>query len=410
MTTAIRMALRQFRQHPSFALITILVLGLGVGAATTIYTIVESVVLRPLPYSEPDRLVTIWDTNVGEARLHDPISPVNFSDQRELDVFEDAAAWWRPGVNLIDPGIDPVRVNTIEVSGNLFDLLGVRPQIGAGLAGGPLFVNNELVAVISDRLWRTRYSADPSIVGKQLSFNDTPYTILGVMPAGFHYPDDIDVWERLRWDMTQHSRQARFMEAVARLSQGTTIEQAQSAVDALWTRLETESRDTNNSTGPGWGSRLIPLLDEQLGYYRPALFVLFGAVGLLLVIGVLNVGTLLLTRALSREREIAVRIAMGAAPRQLVTQLIGGELRAVARRCCRWTGRRRCGLAGARSAHPRRDPAPVGSTDRLGVHRRRARRRLRDHRVLRARACGDSPARPAHHGPQVWRAWQLERR
>ena len=110
MTTAIRMALRQFRQHPSFALITILVLGLGVGAATTIYTIVESVVLRPLPYSEPDRLVTIWDTNVGEARLHDRISPVNFSDQRELDVFEDAAAWWRPGVNLIDPGIDPVRV------------------------------------------------------------------------------------------------------------------------------------------------------------------------------------------------------------------------------------------------------------------------------------------------------------
>ena len=221
MTTAIRMALRQFRQHPSFALITILVLGLGVGAATTIYTIVESVVLRPLPYSEPDRLVTIWDTNVGEARLHDPISPVNFSDQRELDVFEDAAAWWRPGVNLIDPGIDPVRVNTIEVSGNLFDLLGVRPQIGAGLpVGGPLFVNNELVAVISDRLWRTRYSADPSIVGKQLSFNDTPYTILGVMPAGFHYPDDIDVWERLRWDMTQHSRQARFMEAVARLVAG----------------------------------------------------------------------------------------------------------------------------------------------------------------------------------------------
>ena len=221
MTTAIRMALRQFRQHPSFALITILVLGLGVGAATTIYTIVESVVLRPLPYSEPDRLVTIWDTNVGEARLHDRISPVNFSDQRELDVFEDAAAWWRPGVNLIDPGIDPVRVNTIEVSGNLFDLLGVRPQIGAGLpVGGPLFVNNELVAVISDRLWRTRYSADPSIVGKQLSFNDTPYTILGVMPAGFHYPDDIDVWERLRWDMTQHSRQARFMEAVARLVAG----------------------------------------------------------------------------------------------------------------------------------------------------------------------------------------------
>jgi predicted permease len=322
-TTAVRMALRQFRQHPGFALITIVVLGLGVGAATTIYSVVESVVLRPLPYEEPDRLVTIWDTHVGEERLHDPISPVNFGDQRELDVFEDAAAWWRPGVNLVDPGLDPVRVNTIEVSGNLFDVLGVRPQIGAGFPmDGPLFVTNELVAVISDRLWRTRYSADPSIVGKQLNFNDTPYTILGVMPVGFRYPDDIDVWERLRWDMTEHSRQARFMEAVARLSPGTTFAQAQSAIDTLWTRLETESADTNNSTGAGWGSRLIPLLDEQLGYYRPALLVLFGAVGLLLVIGVLNVGTLLLTRALSREREIAIRIAMGASPRQLVAQLM----------------------------------------------------------------------------------------
>lgn len=322
-STAIRSALRQLRQDPGFALTTTLVMGLGVAAATTIYTVVDSVVLRPLPYEEPHRLVTIWDTNVGERRFHDPISPVNFSDQRELDVFEDAAAWWRPGINLIDPGLDPIRVNTIEVSGNLFDLLGVRPQVGPGFPkGGPIFVNNEFVAVISDRLWRTRYSADPSIIGKQLSFNDTPYTILGVMPPGFRYPDDVDVWERLRWDMTQHSRQAHFMEAVARLSDDTTIEQAEAAVDALWTRLETETAGTRNTTGIGWGSRLIPLLDEQLGYYRPALFVLFGAVGLLLVIGVLNVATLLVTRALSREREVALRIALGASPRQLISQLI----------------------------------------------------------------------------------------
>ena len=322
-STALRSAFRQIRQRPGFALTTTLVLGLGVGAATTIYSVVDSVVLRPLPYEEPHRLVTIWDTNVGEGRFHDPLSPVNFSDQRELDVFDDAAAWWRPGINLVDPGLDPVRVNTIEVSGNLFDLLGVRPQIGPGFPeGGPLFVNNELVAVISDRLWRSRYSADPSIIGKQLSFNDTPYTILGVMPPGFHYPDDVDVWERLRWDMTQHSRQAHFMEAVARLSDGTTLEQAQSAIDALWIRIETETTGTQNTPGVGWGSRLIPLLDEQLGYYRPALFVLFGAVGLLLVIGVLNVATLLVTRALSREREVALRIAIGASPRQLMSQLM----------------------------------------------------------------------------------------
>ena len=146
--------------------------------------------------------------------------------------------------------------------------------------------------------------------------------VVGVMPAKFHYPDDIDVWQRVRWDFTQHSRAAHFMEAVARLAPGITFEQAQSAVETLGGRIAQENPRTNK----GWSSRLIPLLDEELGYYRPALMVLFGAVALLLVIGVLNVATLLLTRALSREKEIAVRVALGAAPRQLVTQLMSESL------------------------------------------------------------------------------------
>ena len=240
------------------------------------FTIVDSVVLRPLPYANPDELVTLWDTNPEKGLAHDPISPVNFMDYRALPVFTDAAGWWVPGVNLVDPGSDPMRVNTIEVSGNLFEVLGVKPQVGAGFPeGGPFFVTNELICVISDRLWRTRYSGDPSIIGKQLSLNDTPYTVVGVMPAKMHYPDDVDIWQRVRWDYTQHSRAAHFMEAVARLKPGTTFEQAQSAVQTLGLRLEQENQRTNK----GWGSRLIPLLDEELGYYRPALMVLFGAVG-----------------------------------------------------------------------------------------------------------------------------------
>ena len=321
--SAIRMAVRQFRQHPSFALVTVLVLGLGTGAATTVFTVVDAVVLRPVPYEQPDRLVTLWDTNAEQGLAHDQISPVNFMDYRALPVFQDAAAWWRPGMNLTDPGQDPVRVNTIEVSGNIFDVLGVRPQVGAGFpVKGAFFAQNELIAVISDRLWRTRYGADPSIIGRPLQLNGTPYILVGVMPPKFHYPDDIDVWQRLRWDLTQHSRAAHFMEAVARLSDGTTFDQAQSATATLGLRLQSDFPRTNK----GWSSRLIPLLDEQLGYYRPALMVLFGAVGLLLVIGCLNVASLLLTRALSREREIAVRIAMGAAPRQLITQLLAESL------------------------------------------------------------------------------------
>ncbi len=322
MVYALRMALRQFRLHPAFALVVVLVLGLGTGSATVIYTIVDTVVLRPLPFRAPDRLVKLWDTNTEKGLAHDPFSPVTFMDHQALPVFADAAAWWRPDVSLRDPGLEPVRVKTIETSGNTFTVLGVGPQIGEGFPKDGPFFSRTRIAVISDRLWRTRYGADPGIVGRQLAFDDTPYTIAGVMPAGFHFPDDVDVWQRLQWDLVQHSRGAHFMEGVGRLADGVSIDQARAATDTLAARLGRQFEGSNK----GWAFAVVPLLDDQLGYYRPALYVLVGAVALLFLIGCLNVASLLLTRALSREREIAVRVAIGAAPRQIVTQLLAEAL------------------------------------------------------------------------------------
>jgi putative ABC transport system permease protein len=318
MLYAIRIAVRQFRTQPLFALLTVLVLGLGTGAAVTVYTVVDAVVLRPLPYRAPDRLVALWDSNAAKGLPHEPLSPVTFMDYRGLHAFSDAGAWWRPDVNLVDPGLDPIRVKTVETSANLFAVLGVQPQLGAGFPQDGHLFSNDLAAVISARLWRTRYSADRSIVGRQLRLNGQPFTVLGVMPDGFDYPGDIDVWERLSWDLTQHDRHAHFMEAVARLAPGVDLTQAREDGLALAGRLGRQFADSNG----GWAYQFVPLLDDQLGYYRPALLVMFGAVGLLLVIGCLNVASLLLARALARDREVAVRVALGATRRQIVTQLL----------------------------------------------------------------------------------------
>jgi predicted permease len=313
----IRFGWRLLRRTPGFTISAVLALALGIGATTAIFSVLDRVVLRPLPYPGADRLVMVWEVNDGKGLTHERISPVNFVDYRGLShVFEDAAAWWYPQLTLTETGHEPLRVSAVETTPNLFSVIGVQPVLGAGFPKEPAY--GERIAVISHRLWRERFGSDPSIVGKAIALNGPQFTVVGVMPQGFQYPNDTDVWHRMTWDVAQHSRGAHFMESIVRVKPGVTVEAANNEIRALTKRLGQENPSTNGE----YTARAIPLATEIVGFFRPALFALFGAAAFLLVITCTNVASLLLARATVREREVAVRAAIGASRGRLVRQFL----------------------------------------------------------------------------------------
>jgi putative ABC transport system permease protein len=314
----IRFGWRLLRRTPGFTISAVLALALGIGVTTAIFSVLDRVVLRPLPYPEPDRLAMVWEANDGKGLSHEQISPVNFVDYRGLSqVFEDAAAWWYPQLTLTETGREPMRVRAIETTPNFFPVIGVQPVLGAGFPKSP-FYSPERIAVISHRLWRERFGGDPAIVGRTIALNGPLFTVVGVMPQGFSYPNDTDVWHRITWDVAQHSRGAHFMESIVRLKAGVTPEAANNELRALAKRLGRENPSTNGD----YTARAIPLASEVVGAFRPALFALFGAAAFLLVITCTNVASLLLARATVREREVAVRAAIGASRGRLIRQFL----------------------------------------------------------------------------------------